>query len=110
MNAIIDYNNVQQFCRTCFEVKPNLISSYTRLYIGSYSSTIDEILRLLEEDVSILYIVFVSFQVLCNSEVKADLLKLVFTNIIGNVLMSIMHFVYIYTYLFTLLECSKVFV
>lgn len=53
MNVIIDLNNIQQFCRTCFEIKPDLVSSYTRLYIGTYSSTIEEILQLLADEVSL---------------------------------------------------------
>lgn len=52
MSLLIEYKNIQQFCRICFELKPDLASTFTRLFIGSYSCTIEEILKLLSLEVS----------------------------------------------------------
>lgn len=52
MSVIIEYKNIQQFCRICFEIKSDLVSSYTtKLFIGDYTCTIEDVLKLIAQEV-----------------------------------------------------------
>lgn len=51
MSEIVEYKNIQHFCRICFEVKSDLVSSFTKLFIGDESCTINDILKLFIKEV-----------------------------------------------------------
>lgn len=52
MSVIVDSENMQNFCRICLELKPNLVSIYTQIFVGSYSCTIWEMLQIFLKQVS----------------------------------------------------------